>query len=98
MGHTNGQLAAQNISPQQISVLKEMLSAPPEISVLEAALYHLQEDVEDLAKHCRNVGCTAPYFIAEKPWQKYCSPECSAPATRDAKRKWWHEKKEKGLV
>jgi hypothetical protein len=90
MAHSDQQLTNPNLPPEQIALLTEMLSAPPDISPLEAALYYLQENVGELAKQCRNVGCKNPYFIADKPWQKYCSPDCAAPATREAKRKWWH--------
>jgi hypothetical protein len=87
-----------NATTEEILAHKELLEAPPEISALEAALYYLQEGVGDRAKHCGYDGCRDPYFVAEKGWQKYCSEKCAAPSNREAKRKWWHEKKGKGLL
>lgn len=94
MAHTDAELTAP-MTPEKILALKQMMAAPPEISPLEAALYYLQEGIGDRAKHCANVGCRDPYFIAEKRWQKYCSPRCAAPSNVEAKRRWWHENKEK---
>jgi hypothetical protein len=42
-------------------------------------------------KVCANTDCATPYFISKRKDQKYCSPECAAPAKREAKRKWWKE-------
>jgi len=46
------------------------------------------------AHHCANPKCAAPYFFARRN-QKFCSPECSLPALRAAKRRWWHKQKRK---
>ena len=45
----------------------------------------------DYLNVCRSRDCPAPYFISGRKDQKYCSPECAAPAKRAAKLKWWHE-------
>jgi hypothetical protein len=37
------------------------------------------------------VQIAQPLFHRKKRWQKYCSPECAGPATRESKRKWWNE-------
>lgn len=68
----------------------------PPVTPLEAVMFYFQTGVADKAKHCQNPGCPAPYFIAEKRWQKYCSEACSGPATRDAKRRWWQENRAGG--
>ena len=39
---------------------------------------------------CRNHECPAPYFIASRLDQKYCSNICAGPAKKAAKLKWWH--------
>lgn len=96
-GYTNHQLTAPPTAEQKLA-LKQLLTAPPEISALEAALYYLQEGIGDRAKHCGYAGCRNPYFVAEKRWQKYCSEECASPSNREAKRKWWHDNKGKGLL
>jgi hypothetical protein len=67
----------------------------PEITSFEAACVHLQRTVADRAKRCGNIDCPAPYFIATKRWQKYCTEKCAGPANREAKRQWWHEHKGK---
>ena len=74
---------------------RRLSEPPPDPTPLEAALYHLQ-NLGDLARHCLNSDCPAPYFVATKRWQHYCSPECSLPAQREAKRKWWNENRAKG--
>lgn len=71
------------------------LAAPPELTPFEAALFYFQTRLGELARHCGNVTCPAPYFIAKKKWQKYCSESCAGPATKEAKRKWWSENRAK---
>jgi len=39
---------------------------------------------------CRNAECPAPYFIAARRDQKFCSNDCASPAKKAAKLKWWH--------
>ena len=41
------------------------------------------------AKVCGNLECPAPYFIASKPTQRYCSETCAEVFQREWKRKWW---------
>jgi hypothetical protein len=67
----------------------------PEVTPFEAACVHLQRTVVDKAKRCGNADCPAPYFIAAKRWQKYCTEKCAGPANREAKRQWWHDNKGK---
>lgn len=43
----------------------------------------------ELTRYCGNPDCPAPYFIATRRSQKYCCFECSEPAQREFKRKWW---------
>jgi hypothetical protein len=45
-----------------------------------------------LAKICGNSDCAAPYFIAAKAGQRYCSEECAEIFQREWKRRWWKEK------
>jgi len=47
------------------------------------------------ARHCSNPECPAPYFFAERKGQKYCSVKCAADGQREAKRRWWHENKDR---
>jgi hypothetical protein len=42
---------------------------------------------------CLNGDCPAPYFVASRRDQRYCSHECAAPAMRAAKRRSWHRHK-----
>lgn len=67
----------------------------PEITTLEAAVVYLQDWIGDKAKHCSGPTCPAPYFIATKKWQKFCSPQCAEPAQRECKRQWWRENRAK---
>lgn len=45
----------------------------------------------DLLKYCDNPDCAAPYFIATRRSQKYCHLDCSKPAQRESKKRWWKE-------
>jgi hypothetical protein len=67
---------------------------PPEVTPFEAAVFYFQSRIGDRAKYCGHVDCPAPYFIAVKRWQKFCSEKCAGPANRESKRKWWHNKQE----
>jgi hypothetical protein len=78
--------------------LASRLAAPPELTPFEAALFYFQTRLGELARHCGNATCPAPYFIAQKKWQKYCSPKCSGPATRESKRQWWRDNRAKNGV
>lgn len=48
---------------------------------------HLAEKM----RHCANPECPAPYFLAMRRSQKYCSETCALPAQREFKRAWWAE-------
>jgi hypothetical protein len=41
------------------------------------------------AKVCGNSECPAPFFIAHKPTQRYCSEACAEVFQREWKRRWW---------
>jgi hypothetical protein len=71
------------------------LMEPPSITPLEAVAFYFQTYIAERAKHCGGPDCLAPYFIAVKRWQKYCSEKCAGPATREAKRKWWNDNRAK---
>jgi hypothetical protein len=49
---------------------------------------------------CGNPKCGAPYFIAVRRGQQYCSNECAWPAKKAAKLKWWraHQAKKPALL
>ncbi len=43
------------------------------------------------AKVCGNPSCPAPYFIANKATQRYCSDSCAQVYQQQWKRNWWSE-------
>ena len=43
----------------------------------------------ELTRYCDNPDCPAPFFIASRTSQKYCSRDCAEPAQRECKRRWW---------
>ena len=66
---------------------------PPKVTPFEEAAFYFQSRIGQRARRCQNDNCGAPYFIAPPAKaRKYCSPECSADADRENKRKWWHDK------
>jgi len=73
----------------------EWLEDAPPLTPLEAAAFYFQTVIADRAKYCGGPECPAPYFIAIKRWQKYCSEKCAAPATREQKRQWWRDNRAK---
>jgi hypothetical protein len=48
-------------------------------------------EVADRMRFCPTPNCPAPYFMAQRRSQKYCSDACSLPAQRECKRTWWRE-------
>lgn len=48
-------------------------------------------EVADRMRRCPTPNCPAPYFIAQRRSQKYCSDACALPAQREFKRTWWRE-------
>jgi hypothetical protein len=77
--------------PNSPDVTTTIFEDAPPPTPFEAALWYFEESIGDRAKKCLNQDCPAPYFIATKRWQKYCSEACAGPANREAKRKWWRE-------
>jgi hypothetical protein len=55
-----------------------------------AALYQSLK-IADRMRVCGNPECLAPFFLARRRSQKYCSAACAAPAVRELKRAWWNE-------
>jgi hypothetical protein len=45
----------------------------------------------DRMRVCGNSECPAPYFVASRRSQKYCTEVCAKPAQRAHKRAWWKE-------
>ena len=60
-------------------------------SKLQEAIYALFRR-SALVKVCANQDCAAPYFIAGKTAQRYCSDGCAQVFQREWKRRWWKEK------
>lgn len=64
-----------------------------EASLVDAffLVLHRALHVVDRTRYCPNPECPAPYFIAKRRSQKYCSEICALPAQREFKRRWWAE-------
>ncbi len=71
--------------------------AAPQVTPIEAAVFHFQRHA-DRARRCPNPECPAPYFIADKKGQRYCSEACALPAQRESKRLWWANNRSKRVV
>jgi hypothetical protein len=41
--------------------------------------------------------CVTPYFIKYRPQQQFCCEDCTLPAQRESKRRWWNEHRKTGL-
>lgn len=55
----------------------------------QAACYALVRS-SNLAGFCANPDCPAPYFIARRATQRYCSPDCLKPFQKQWKLDWWN--------
>jgi hypothetical protein len=54
----------------------------------EAALDRL-DDLRERTKRCSNPDCPAPFFIAVRKSQRYCTESCAGVFQRQAKQAWW---------
>lgn len=70
--------------------IEESLRALAAYANLTSAILHAIHIV-DWMRHCPNPDCPAPYFIAMRRSQRYCSEACALPAQREFKRAWWAE-------
>ncbi len=59
-------------------------------SEFQGALYELLRR-SAFVKRCANSNCPAPYFIADKTTQRYCSESCAEVLQRAYKLQWWKE-------
>jgi hypothetical protein len=59
-------------------------------SKFQEALYELFRG-SAFVKLCANSNCPAPYFIADKTTQRYCSVSCAEVLQRAYKIQWWRE-------
>jgi hypothetical protein len=56
----------------------------------QRAVLHLFKSASKL-RCCHNPDCPAPYFVARRRSQKYCSADCTLPTLREQKRRWWRK-------
>jgi hypothetical protein len=61
-----------------------------EFTPFEQALNRL-DDLGQRTRVCGNRECPAPFFIAGRRSQKYCSEKCAGVFQQQAKRAWWRE-------
>jgi hypothetical protein len=54
----------------------------------QSALYAMMPR-SHLAKVCARPGCAAPYFIARRVTQQYCSSDCADAMQDQWRRNWW---------
>jgi hypothetical protein len=88
-------LAAESVlRPQGEKTNTEQWNSVPDVTPFEAVMFYLQT-YADRTRHCPSPLCPAPYFLAAKRSQKYCSEACAGPALREAKRRWWNENRAK---
>ena len=61
------------------------------LNVFHASIYELLR-VSRFAKVCARRGCPAPYFIAEKITQQYCSDDCKYEARKAVQNAYWERR------
>ncbi|HEV2422027.1 MAG TPA: hypothetical protein VGS59_10005 [Candidatus Acidoferrales bacterium] len=57
-------------------------------TALQAAVYELLKHSRE-ARVCANADCASPYFLTLDPRRKFCSVECTQPAQREWRKRWW---------
>jgi len=67
-----------------------LAAQPPPLSPFEQAILYLLKRAHQ-TRFCENPSCPAPYFLAGRSSQKYCSEDCALPAQREYKRRWWKQ-------
>jgi hypothetical protein len=70
---------------------------PPDETPFEAVMFYLQRKSDYVAR-CDNPTCAAPYFLAAKRSQRYCSERCATEGLRAAKLRWWNENRKSGGI
>lgn len=73
-------------------VLADSEGPPAIITSIEAAIFHFRREFDRVLR-CANPECPTPYFFRNRKGQTYCSTECSKPAQRESKRKWWQRER-----
>ena len=61
------------------------------LSQIQKSIYELLQ-VSRLAKVCANPKCAAPYFIAKKIIQQYCSDDCKYEARKQHQNAYWERR------
>ena len=78
-----------------LCVLWEKRRLVPHPRSLSAALAMAAWSYSRRLAVCWNPECPAPYFLASRNNQRYCSDGCTVVAKREAKRKWWSKHRAK---
>jgi hypothetical protein len=66
---------------------RKVISLPPPTAFELALRYLIRSNVHTYL--CANRECPAPYFIASRRGQKYCSYACALSSRREVKQRWW---------
>jgi hypothetical protein len=74
-------------SPMGVDWLHGQLVYKP-LDEFQAALYALLK-CSYRAKVCARPGCSAPYFVANRITQQYCSTDCADAMQDEWRRIWW---------
>jgi hypothetical protein len=85
---------AKILSPDSIKVdwdRGELVLAYTALDDFQASIYELLR-VSRFAKVCAGPGCPAPYFIADKIIQQYCSDECKYEARKEIQKAYWERR------
>ena len=77
-------------TPATFRIEAGIVAPLPPPGPLEQCLRYLLRNASKVAV-CRNPDCPAPYFLATRRSQKYCTAECARPAQREFKLAWWNK-------
>lgn len=86
--HTDQRLVLTVIAFANGPIINVKLGSPTPFE--QAAVYLLNYPAVR-TRVCKNADCRAPYFLADKRNQLYCSETCALPAQRRFKRLWWRQ-------
>lgn len=81
----------QNVSAWEKAPGDSVAQAAADFSRTMYEVFFAAQDAQDYMRFCANKDCVTRCFVKTRRRQEYCSLQCAAEGTKEAKRKWWIE-------
>jgi len=79
----------QSLTAAEKAVGDSKARAVPDFSRSMYEVFFLADSSKGQMRFCANRDCQTPHFIKARRRQEYCSLQCAAEGTREAKKRWW---------